>query len=117
MDIQGKAFKDARKEACDKFLEDDSFVSSSANLQLVWKMNIEDYKRRITEKKAHRLDRSDQENQEELENEMREEFKEITVDEGRKIISQVRVSILPEWDIADAMAFDTIRKSKGQHFN
>lgn len=25
--------------------------------------------------------------------------------------------ILPEWDIADAVAFETIRKSKGQPFN
>lgn len=50
-------------------------------------MKVEEYKRRIIEKKAQRLNRSDQENQEEVENDMREEFKEITTDEGRKIIS------------------------------
>lgn len=35
LDIQGKAFKDARKEACDNFLEDHAFIKSPAFLQLV----------------------------------------------------------------------------------
>lgn len=43
---------------------------------------------------------------------MKEEFKEIIVDEGRKIVSQDGVLILPEWDIEDGVAFDAIRKSK-----
>lgn len=32
LDIRGRAFRDARKEACDKFLEDDTFVRSLAFL-------------------------------------------------------------------------------------
>lgn len=70
--LQGKDFRDARKEAYDKFLEDDTFVRSPTFLQLVWKMKIEEYKRRINKKKAQRPDRSNQENQEEVKNEMME---------------------------------------------
>lgn len=113
LDIQVKAFRDARKKVCDKFLEDDTFVRSPAFLQSIWKMKIEEYKSKTTEKKAQSPDRSDQENQEEVKNETMEEFKEITTDEGRMIISQDGVLILPEWDIEDALAFDAIRKSKG----
>lgn len=43
---------------------------------------------------------------------MKEDFKEITADEGKKIISQAGDFILPEWDIADAVTFDAIWKSK-----
>lgn len=116
LDIQGKAFRDARKEACDKFLEDDTFVRSLTFFQLVWKMKIEEYKK-IYEKKAQRLDRFDQENQEEVKSEMMEEFKRITVDEGRMIVSQARVLILPKLDIIDAVAFNAIRKSNGKQFS
>ncbi|XP_059069368.1 uncharacterized protein LOC131859520 [Cryptomeria japonica] len=79
-------------------------------------MNIEEYKGRITEKKAQRLDRLDQENQEEVKNEMMEEFEKIIANERKKIIREAGVLILPKWDIADAVAFDTIRMSKGQHY-
>lgn len=40
LDIQGRAFRDARKEACNKFLEDDTFMRSPTFLQLVWKIKI-----------------------------------------------------------------------------
>lgn len=62
LDIQSRTFRDARKEACDRFLEDEAFVRSLTFLQLVWKMKIKEYKRRRVERKAQRLDRSDQEN-------------------------------------------------------
>lgn len=65
---------------------------------------------------AQRSDRSDHKNQEELKNEMMEEFKPIMEDEGRKIVNQASILILPKWDIANAMAFDKIRKSRGHQY-
>lgn len=59
LDIQGRSFRDARKEACDKLIEDEAFVQSQAFLQLVWKMKIDEYKRRYEERKAQKLDKAD----------------------------------------------------------
>lgn len=41
-----------------------------------------------------------------------EQFKSITLDKGRKLVSQAGVLLLPEWDIADAVAFNAIMQSK-----
>lgn len=42
VDIQGRAFKDARKEACEKFIEDEAFVKSETFLQMMWKVKIDE---------------------------------------------------------------------------
>lgn len=86
LDIQGRAFRDARKEACDKFLEDEAFIRSLTFLKFVWKTKIEKYKR-STEKMAQRLDKFDQENKKEVKSEMMEEFKGIIVEEGKMIVN------------------------------
>lgn len=62
LDIQGNAIQDTRKEACDKFIEDEAFVQSQAFLQLVWKMKIDEYKRRCKERRAQKLNKTNQEN-------------------------------------------------------
>lgn len=72
---------------CDKLFEDDTFVRSPTFLQLVWKIKIEEFKKRTDERKAQRPDRSKHERWEEVKSEMMEEFKIITADEGKKIIS------------------------------
>jgi hypothetical protein len=41
-----------------------------------------------------------------------EEFKTITLKEGRELVNQVGVLILPEWDITDVVAFNVILKSQ-----
>lgn len=41
LDIEGRYFRDARKEACDKFLEDESFVKSPTFFQMMWKVKID----------------------------------------------------------------------------
>lgn len=40
----------------------------------------------------------------------RGEFEAITPKQGRKLIADARVLILPKWDIADALIFDAVRK-------
>lgn len=46
---------------------------------------------------AQRSDRFDQQNQEEVKTKMMEEFKEITADEGKKIVNWAGILILPKW--------------------
>lgn len=109
LDVQGRAFRDARNDSCHKFIEDEAFVKSSIFLQLVWKTKINEYKRSV-ERIAQRQDNSDQENPEEVKSEMMEEFKVIIADEGIMIVNQAGILTLPEWDIADV----PFRKSKDQ---
>lgn len=52
LDIQGRAFRDARKEACEKFLEDEAFVRSPTFLQMMWKVKVDDYRKRSAERMA-----------------------------------------------------------------
>lgn len=46
----------------------------------------------------------------EIKKEMLREFEAITLEEGIKLIANAGVLILPEWDIADAIVFDGVRK-------
>lgn len=39
-----------------------------------------------------------------------QEFSSLTPEEGRKMIRSARVLLLPNWDIVDAMVFNTITK-------
>ena len=41
---------------------------------------------------------------------MMQEFKSLTTEEGRQMIKASRVSLLPNWDIADAMIFYFVTK-------
>lgn len=54
-------------------------------------MKIEEFKKRSSERKDLRLDRFEHENQEEVKNEMMEEFRKITANEGRMIVNQAGV--------------------------
>lgn len=48
--------------------------------------------------------------EEEIKQEMIEEFKTITPEQGSDMVAQAGVLILPEWDIADALVLDAVRK-------
>ena len=87
LDMKGKSVQDTRMEACKEFLDDNAFVKTHVFLQLVWRMKFEEYQNKCKERRELRPDRSDQENEEEVKDELMEEFKNITPKEGRKLVS------------------------------
>lgn len=48
---------------------------------------------------------------------MMKELRTITPTEGRRIVNQEGVLILPEWDIVDVVVVDAIRKSEQPLYN
>ena len=47
-----------------------------------------------------------------VKNELIQKFNNITLDIGRKLLKDARIPILPEWDMANNMIFDTIRREE-----
>lgn len=45
-----------------------------------------------------------------------EEFSQVTSEGGRQLLKDSGILILPEWDIANAMIFDIVRKEKDTQF-
>lgn len=48
--------------------------------------------------------------EEEIKQEMMDDFKTITLEQGRDMVAQAGVLILLEWDIADALVMEAVRK-------
>lgn len=98
------------KQASEEFLADSNFVTSGAFIQFLWKQNIDQFKTRCEQRKSEQPLKITTQVEEEVKQEMMEEFKEITPEKGREMVAKVGVLILPEWDIVDALVLDAVRK-------
>ena len=67
--------------------------------------------------KVDQLDRSDSIFKEDVKSKFLSDFSQFTPEAGRQIVKQLGVLILPEWDIANAMIFDSISKEKDVQYN
>lgn len=79
-------------------------------MQFVWKQNIDKYNARCEKRKGDQPNKDPAMVEEEIKQEMMEEFKTITPEQERDMVAQAGVLILPEWDIADASVLEAVRK-------
>lgn len=106
----GRELDPVIKQASDELLADDSFVKIGAFLQFVWRKYIGQFKERCKKGKVEQPHKDASTVEAEIKQEMLREFEAITPEQGRKLIADAGVLILPEWDIADALIFDVVRK-------
>lgn len=79
-------------------------------MQLVWRQHIEQFKARCEKRKNEQPHKVATALEEEVKQEMMAKFKTITPEQGREMVAKAGVLILPEWDIADALVFEVVRK-------
>lgn len=71
---------------------------------------MEQFKAKCEQRKSEKPHRDVTQVEEEVKQEMIEEFKTITPEKGREMISKAGVLILPEWDIANALVLEVVGK-------
>lgn len=108
--LKGQEWDPEIKQASNAFLADNNFVTSEAFMQFVWKQHIDKYNARCEKRKVQQPNKDPGLVDEEIKQEMMEEFKTITPEQGRDMVAQAGVLILPDWDIADALVLDAVRK-------
>lgn len=109
-EFKGQEWDPEIKRANEDFLADDKFITSEAFMQFVWKQSIDKYNSRCKKRKGEQPHKDPAIVEEEIKQEMVEEFKTITPQQGRDMVAKARVLILPEWDIADALVLEAVRK-------
>lgn len=115
MDITTNEFKGQEldlsiKQANEEFLVDSNFVTSGAFMQFMWKKNIDKFDARCEKRKNEQPHKDVVVVEEEIKQEMVTKFKTITPEQGREMVAKDGVLILPEWDIADALVLEAVRK-------
>ena len=115
-DYQGKEIDPLVSQASEKFLNDDNFVKSRAFAQFLWRSNIGNFEKTCKRIKAEHPDKSDSAIEEEVKSSFLNDFARFTPEAGRKILKQSGVLLLPEWDIANAIVFDSVRKQRDVKF-
>lgn len=109
-ELKGQEMDLIVKRASEEFLADSNFVTSGAFIQFLWKQNIDQFKTRCEQRKSEQPLKNTTQVEEEVKQEMMEEFKVITAEKGREMVAKAGVLILSEWDIVDALVLDAVRK-------
>ena len=108
VDFKGRDLDPVVEQASQQFLLDDSFVKSKALHQFPWRTNIGKYEERCDKLKAEHPKIEDVTIQTEIKDEMIKEFQNLTPEERREMVKASGVLLLPNWDIADALIFNSI---------
>ena len=109
---QGKEIDPIVAQALEKFINDENFVRSRAFAQFLWRLNIGNFEKTCEKIKAEQPDKSDSIIKEEVKSKFLNDFSKFTPEAGRQIVKQLGVLLLPEWDIVNAIIFDSVRKQK-----
>lgn len=110
VDYQGKEIDPIIVEASQKFIDGENFVRSRAFAQFLWRKNIRNFEKTCEKIKIEQPDKPDSIIKEEVKSKFLSDFSQFTPEAERKIVKQSGLLILPEWDIDNAMIFDSIRK-------
>lgn len=111
-EFEGKQIDPISKQSSDSFVADDEFLKTRAFIQFLWRLKRGHFKEICEKKKEEFPNRDITEIENETKGGMMKQFERITPDEGRAMVHTAGVLILPEWDIADAIIFYQVRKSK-----
>jgi len=105
---------DIRAIACKNFISDDDFVNTKEFSDFLWRRS--EYEKILKEEMA----RSPQETPDRVSIRIltqMKEVKDISPDQGRQMIRDSGVLLLPEWDIASAIVLDTVRRQDKHIFS
>lgn len=109
-DYRGKELDLVLEQTNHEFLSDDNFVKSRAFYQFSWRNNIEKFEEICNKRKAKHPKKEDAVIHDEIKDEMMQEFIILTHEEGRRMIKSSGVLLFPNWNITDAMNFNTVTK-------
>ncbi len=83
-DYKGRELDPMVEQASHEFLSDDSFVKSRFFYQFAWTTNVEWFKERCNKRKEEKLEMEEAALQDQIKDEMMQEFKSLTPEKGRK---------------------------------
>ena len=110
VDYRGREIDPIIGQAYDQFISNNDFVKSRAFKQFLWRINMHSFQLGYNEIKVEQLDVEESAIEEVVKDELTKFFDSITLEVGRVLLKDVGILILPEWDIANAMIFDAIRR-------
>ena len=110
VDYRGKEIDPIIGQANDQFILDNDFVKSRAFKQFFWRINIHNFELRCNKIKEKKLDVEASAIEEVIKEELIRKFEAITLEARRKLLRDARILILLEWDIANAMVLDVVRR-------
>lgn len=111
-DFKGKEIDPIVEKIARKFLVDEFFVKSRTFIQFFSRNNIELFEAKCKKVKIEQPTRQDSGIEEEVKVNMMQEFNQITLSGGRRLLKDLGVMILLERDTVDVMIFDVVRKEK-----
>ena len=107
-DYRGKELDPVLEQASHQFLSDDSFVKSRVFHQFAWRVNMNNFEERCTKLKAEHPEMDEKSIQSHIKEEMSKEFQKISPEEGRQMVKASNILLLPNWDIANALVFNSV---------
>lgn len=99
---------DMRVEACEKFLDDDSFIKSQGFMEFAYRAKRDEYVKIMAIERSLHLEFPYVIIWKKVLNEMRNKFQKMIAKDGRELVRTSGILLLLEWDLAFAIAFDTI---------
>ena len=93
-----------------QFILDNDFVKTRAFKQFLWRINVHNFQLRCSKIKAKQPDVEEFIIEEVVKDELTKIFDDITPEAGKTLLKDARILMFPEWDIANAMVFDAMRR-------
>ena len=115
-DFRGREVDPVIHQDFDKFVFDDDFVKSRAFKQFLWRISMHNIQLKCKKIKAKQPDVEESTIEEVVKDELTQIFDDITPEGGRLLLKDAGILILLEWDIANAMVFDAIRREGQTRF-
>ena len=108
VDYKGKELDPIIEQASHQFLSDDSFVKSRAFHQFAWWAKMGKFEEKCNKLRTEHLGMDETTLQNQVKEEMMKEFQNISPEEGRNMVKASNILLLPNWDIVDALIFNSI---------
>lgn len=108
-------FEDIRLQVCESFMEDDQFFWTQAFKEYVWRAMNGEYATLVQTRRSESLEKPQEVVVAKVQDELRAKYSNIFAEEGRALVRKSGVLLLPEWDLASAIAFDTVRRQDTSH--
>ena len=107
-DYNGRELDPVLEQASHQFLSDDNFIKSRAFQQFAWRVSMNIFEEKCKKLKTEHPEMDEAAIQSQIKGEMIEELQSISPEEGRKMVKTSNVLLLPGWDIADALVFNSV---------
>ena len=107
-DYSGRELDPVLEQASHQFLTDDNFVKSRAFQQFAWRVSMSIFEEKCRKMKTEHPEMDEIAIQEQIKEEMIKELQNISPEEGRRMVKASNILLLPGWDIADALVFNSV---------